>query len=512
MTEARVQAESAVNELAESPLLGRRLGEWLLPATVLALALVYIYARGFVNVSADEWVKGLQSWETKRDISAAFQHYAWMPGHFLATAAVMFIIPHVVYAPRFLTILSGLICVWAVQGITARFLGRRWGMYTALTAAVFGLLVWMSATGLTDAMYIALVLCGFRFWLDWTDGPEERRGGLLGSCALFGLANGFHYHPWLVSAFIGIATIVVAARRSSLRTRRHLPAIVAALAMLGVLPILWMAHEWHVYGSPVAFWTRHTEYAAVAQDVGRLSKAQTAPLKWGALEWLRHLPYSIFLAPVGAVALFRGPKRRTAAWLLALCGGMSALEMAMIGLGGMPTAYAPRIFLLPALLALPICAAGIERLWRARSTVLRWSAIAALVIIPAYNVYRLGLFPKGHPPTIRPVGRALAEFLDAHPGKAVVEMRYWQSMGVLAYANRPDRALCDRPDRQKRDPKISLLMQPVETLRTAVARDDIRYTLAWSETARRHLEEDIGLSPVMEIKGWTLYDLTGVER
>ncbi len=168
-----------------------------------------------------------------------------------------------------------------VAGALAAFrLVRGWASRPAawFAAAVYGAnpnLLYLQATAMTEALYLALVLWAtvhFSEFVAALRAPEQparaAAGKSLERCgALLAAAMLTRYDAWFASAIVVVAALWLYARRhrtahdgaSMRRSLRNFLVIVAAA------PALWMAYNWSVFGSPLEFATGQYSARAIAQ-------------------------------------------------------------------------------------------------------------------------------------------------------------------------------------------------------------------------------------------------------
>ncbi|MGH9509869.1 MAG: hypothetical protein ACRD2M_08030 [Terriglobales bacterium] len=167
-----------------------------------------------------------------------------------------------------------------VVGVLAVFrLVRGWATRPAawFAAAVYGAnpnLLYMQATAMTEALYLALVLWATVHFSEFMNGLRDQEaaahsaGKSLERCGMFlAAAMLTRYDAWFASAFFVAAAVwlFVKYRNSSaggVALRRSLRSF---LLIVAAAPALWMAYNWSVFGGPLEFATGPYSARAIAE-------------------------------------------------------------------------------------------------------------------------------------------------------------------------------------------------------------------------------------------------------
>lgn len=231
-----------------------------------------------------------------------------------------------------------------VAGVVAAFcLVRGWASRPAawFAAAVYGAnpnLLYMQATAMTEALYLALFLWAtvhFSEFVAALRAPEQQAraaaGKSLERCgSLMAAAMLTRYDAWFASAWVIVAVLWLYARHDRTanqgagmrRSLRNFLLIVAAA------PALWMAYNWSVFGSPLEFATGPYSARAIAErttapgapmhpghdspKVAAIHFLKAARLNLGDGDWQNVL----FLMALAGAALSLAVERRARAALL----------------------------------------------------------------------------------------------------------------------------------------------------------------------------------------------------
>lgn len=156
----------------------------------------------------------------------------WPPGHMVLAGMWSWIVPAPLWSSRLLGVILGSLSVPLALAIAARSWDLRVGIVAAVALALFPLHVELSATGLTEPIFLFSVLAGWWVLLVAADATRLlARGALLvsGAAALV-LAEMTRYEGWL------LAPLFLA--WWALRTRRA-PSSFALAALLLAFPVAW---------------------------------------------------------------------------------------------------------------------------------------------------------------------------------------------------------------------------------------------------------------------------------
>ncbi len=174
-----------------------------------------------------------------------------------------------------------------VAGVLAVFrLVRGWASRPAawFAVVVYGAnpnLLYMQATAMTEALYLALFLwatvhfsefvAGLRY-PDTSGRPPEKsleRCGILLAAALL-----TRYDAWCASVFFVVAALGLFIKHRSTGSQALRRSLRSFLLIVAAAPALWMAYNWSVFGSPLEFATGPYSARAIAERSSRPGDAK----------------------------------------------------------------------------------------------------------------------------------------------------------------------------------------------------------------------------------------------
>jgi hypothetical protein len=149
------------------------------------------------------------------------------------------------------------------------------GAWTA--ALVYGAnpnLIYMQATAMTESVYLALFIWAVVYFAEFIrmlKQEDERQKQSMRSSPLrcawcLAGAELTRYDGWFLAGVMGSAVIVIALRQWQNRVVRR--AAVKFLLGIAVVPVLWLAYNWAVYGNALQFATGPYSAQAIEQRVG----------------------------------------------------------------------------------------------------------------------------------------------------------------------------------------------------------------------------------------------------
>ncbi len=243
---------------------------------------------------AERWAQAPHLWH------GYLETYQYGPLHLTLVGGLVRLLGDRVVAARLLSLTSGLVGVWLLYRVAERERGREAGFWAAFGLALSPLHIQASATGASEALFLALLLGALLLVL--------RERALL-SALLLGAAGLVRYDGWMYLPLLGALLLV--------RTRDVPRALgYCAVAATPALFWLWVNARWT--GDPLA------PIHHIDREHARL--AQAALASWGPLrarlEGLGFWPSSVCIVATPVLGLLglwgsaRAAWRREAGWEL----------------------------------------------------------------------------------------------------------------------------------------------------------------------------------------------------
>jgi hypothetical protein len=470
---------------------------------------VLLYASGFESLTADEFARVVTAarwaehpyWQTHGD---------WLPLHPYLYGAVLKLWWNLLWAPRGLTILFGVVAIVGMALLTRMALGSwRCGLVGATLLAINPGHLWLSATPLTEGPYTAFVVGAVAALL-----RHLRRGGpamVLLSGALLGLACGLRYEGWMLAMPYTGLLLHRAVRRSA--PGGDCAALVVAAALPWVVPVLWLTGHWLATDDPLHF----------------LHSIRQYKLTWygGAQSYASYLrtffrldPFATVLAPVGCVLALRAARRDGALFALVLLCVIPFVVFVGLHRGQVESINNSVRYLGPFLfLTYPLVVVALETIGRSiirgRGKGYRFWCAALAFIAAGWQLHTaFGFVPDGNAVGLR-IGQRLHELRAADgrepPRPAVIELTYWTYLAIHVGANDVDRILYDRAiDLQHRQTR-SLIYWDWPALRACLRQYDVGYIAVRTPELSAVLHKRLGVESGVTVGEWEILTVPSPE-
>jgi hypothetical protein len=419
--------------------------------TVLQLTL---FAFGYSLYEADDFARALKS-----DYLA--HHHQLAPGADLGYwpmvagstqlpfADYFFAIGLALYRDPYLTPKIVNSIVSTAGAIAAYFLGRELFGRTAglITASLFAFLpwtVWLGFSGMPSDLPSVLLMTLFGiFVFRWLRSSEP--ASLLTAAGFLAVANGFRYENWMYTGVFSLLVVWSTALwwKTGQLQRRTMMAVIGALTLVMVFPIVYMAYSYYTSGELLP------EYKAAAFMI---SPDGTAPARTSSISIpvlaLGSFPFELIASIAGVAAFVRTDHRRPYRLYLLLVGVTFVLFATMVrwqlpSYGGIA-----RYLMSFMTLLLPFAGFLLARLLR--TPAIGWNASAVLIttfvcVLGAFDIVRAFNYPgRDFPKDALSAGwtlRGLQETGTIRPDARILIERAedWGDEGIVVLANRAER-------------------------------------------------------------------------
>ncbi len=462
----------------------------------LLVIILRMYAGGFLSLTNDEFGKAAMAWHGLKNPEIWFDH-VWLPGHFPLIAAAYVMIDDILVASRVVSIPFGIIAIVGVYRLGCHLKADGVGGFAAILLATSPLVVWLSATGLVDILYVAIFILGFSYYVKWQQSGESQ--SLYSACLLLGLSCAFHYNAWLAGMTVGI---LISCDLFLDRTRNRLHGFLG-LCVLGLVPVAWCTWNWLAHGDPLYFLHTHVEHsAAIYENLGASSPSVKNAIHHLASSILGLSPVLVVVTLASIPGVIYAQERQTLwrIWfVLLIFGGGLILLYAR---GGLPTAYPERYLLLPLVLMCVFSADGLSRLFRNEEQYVRLFSGIIFGLALITNVYLTLHFPLGH--TRIQEAEEIADFLAQtetvqEGDKVLLEAKEWNHIVIGVFLNNPN-LIIEAPHH------LTGLLESEENARRYAQERDVRSIGVWSEAIRSDVEL-LSVSRIGQVGRYTFYNL-----
>ncbi len=483
-------------------------------------AQIALFQQGFISVSADEFARGIRAarWalEPSIDLLADVQG-VWLPLEKYLNGLLLMVWPDTIWAPR-LTVFVASCAVIFVLFFLFRYLfdSLTVAMLAAMLAAVQPWFAWLSGTPMLEMYYLAFFFGGSLFLTIWIN--EQRKHFWLWAGICFLLGTGFHVQSWTYINLINLLTLPYLFQLVRKKEFAHLLQLIAFYLVGNGLIIAFAVIEYANSGQMFAFLANHTSYSRWfyrGYDVPTVDKLLYYPRLV-----VRNTSWATWVCLVIALDFLRLDRNR--AWkLLPLTFTLLALALnsAMNIFSGPPSAAEGRYSLVHSMMLSPYIAYGISRLigWgrqRANRTATIVTILASIALFLAslwFGIARIPHFPQGMAADSVKTGRALHQFLETGSGRYMVELHYWDFLGVQLTAGYYDLVVYDRPyDIRNRDQPS--LFEAEDEICPLLQLQQVRYVVLQDQGLKARVEQVSCLAPKSEVGRWKIYEWSSLHQ
>jgi hypothetical protein len=445
---------------------------WFIPVSITTLILmktvlqVGLYILGYSAYGADDFSRSLNAdyWLYYRRFDLGWEGWlglggsGWLPFPDYLFSLGLALYRDLYLTPKVVNLVISAIAVVAVYLLGRELFGRRVGFMTAALFAFQPWHVWLGISGMTSDLPSVVLIAFFgTFLMRWL--RTDATGSLLTAAGLLAVANGFRYENWFFSVVLSVFVLVVAIvswKRGHL-TRRSLTVTVCALAVINVIPLVWMAASYVVLGDWLPALHLTNSWMVTGMDS---ANAVTAPGEIFAGNMSPYMaqinmlvlalgafPIEVALSVAGVVVFLRSERRKTFRQYLLMVVA-TCLLFAIVFKGRLPASLVfARYFLPYIVLLLPFAGFFMFRLITTRGRWRNETVVAACVIIltlAALDIGRALNYPAIFPKDAISAGWTIRNLQQAgsipNKGKILIERATdWGDLAIVAIANRPER-------------------------------------------------------------------------
>jgi 4-amino-4-deoxy-L-arabinose transferase-like glycosyltransferase len=220
---------------------------WVLTLGVAVRCLAFLFSS---NNGGDAFARAATTaqWLQHPSLTLDVSIPDWPPVHFWLMAAVSSIVGDVTLGSRLLSLICGSISLWFFWRLAKTVIGDSAGLVSFIVFTFYSLHIGYSATSSSEACYLLFVLLGLNEFF------ANRRGRSPTHLAAGGLylsiAAGIRFEAWVIIFILGLILLATCAIRSADSASREISSLVVFSVSAGMWPIVWMLHEWRVYGNP----------------------------------------------------------------------------------------------------------------------------------------------------------------------------------------------------------------------------------------------------------------------
>lgn len=479
---------------------------------------IYLYQQGFLSVSADEFARGIRAaqWAQTLDINIlADVQGIWLPFEKYLNGLALLIWPDEILAPRATVfIASCLLVIVLFYLVRYLFASRTAAFASTLLIVLQPWFVWMSGTPMLEMYYFALFFAGLLLLIIWL--KEQRRGYWFWAGICFFLSSGFHVQSWTLINLVNLLTLPILFKFLKKKEYVNVGRLVGFYFLSNGLIIAFSLIEYANTGQVFAFLDKHTSY----------SKWYYGGYNVPALQKFLYYPRlvvhnaNITVWAGLLVGLAFGVRDKERRWgifplLLALSGLL--LNSVMNIFSGPPSAAPDRYALFHLIIYLLYGGYGFASLLTLKLEVLprvgqhafRLVALLLFVYGAWWGLVRIPDYPKGMLPDTVAAGRAANRLLEENPGAYMIELHYWDFLGVELGAAHFDDLVYDRVRDIRNKELPSMFWQDTAVVCRALAElPNLRYVLLLDEGLKMRVAAEFSYLEVVQSEGrWTIYHM-----
>ncbi|HVY55263.1 MAG TPA: hypothetical protein VHC46_05845 [Thermodesulfobacteriota bacterium] len=493
-----------------------------LTLTILALLLVklvlqvYLFRIGFLNVSADEYSRGITAarWALDGTLPTMIRMGDWLPFETYLNGLALMVWDNVIWTPRITVfIFSCFLLVYFVKLVQYLF-GRLTVTFLAGLLLVFSpWFVWLSGTPMLDIYYLAPCVAGLYYIVKWIS--ERRDLYLVIAGLLFFFSTGFHSQSWILVNVVNLCLCYFAWRMLMQKDHKGLAKLIGFFILGNLFIIIYLPSDYLATGQWLAMFQRHTqrtmEYYG-GYDIGLFHKLVYYPelvVTSAKMIWI--------FFPIGLYWLRVEPEKLLKLFPVTIGFGILVFY-SLFNVLSVPAAAAPGRYSLPfTILFLPYASLGIYVLFEYSGYFtdvrIRRVAVALLMIsILALNLMKVLDYEVKSAKAAVSIGRYLKDSMEkdgADPNETVmVELSYWDYLYVQLAARHFDRVRFDRKESNEFTgiPSDILSMGDEDTL-NYMKRGDTKLIAVKDDAIKKKLDSLAFTHKIKELDVWAVYSI-----
>lgn len=419
---------------------------------VKIIILFGLYSLGFSGISADEYSRSVSAMKWAEAPYLVKGQTAWLPFQLYMNGILLMIFPDPLWVPRITAFMASCVLLLFFYFSIKLLFGDR------LTAgiATVGLLFshwfsWISATPALDTYYMAFFAVALYFGIRWR--LNHRTRDLWYAAFSLLLSSGFHYQSWMVLASIDILSLWIVYCLISAKDWRGLWFLIGAF-LLSHLYIAYTVVSTYVdVGHGLGFLGSHSSYSKWYYE-GYKHEWYVKLVYYPMLLIHNSNPIFGLLALIGLVFVFLD-RRKLPQYAIPFILGMLILSgYSIFNVFSVPPTAAPgRFSLIFYIMLLPYSGLAVARAIGYLSPQKKhkqgrkffiFVLLAMGALLGVYKIKQLPMSPDWNDAVS--AGRTLNSLLEGSSPSTgyVVELTYWQHLGVVLTAKHYDRQHFDR--------------------------------------------------------------------
>jgi hypothetical protein len=465
-----------------------------------------LYQSGFNALTADDFGRIIIAAHWSQSPEPALGGY-WLPFYSYLFGTLFWIIWDLLWAPRIVAIIFGLVSIVIMFLITEELTqNRRLGLIAAILLAINPAHIWLSSTPLPAVIHFTLVLAALYCLIRYL--KYEIRYCLYAGGLLFFLANGVRFEAWIMALVFSLTLAIKLGYLYKVNTlsRTQMVDLTIGIFLPWILPTIWIIHSYVSTGEPLA------SIAAIRTYKMRWYGSNRSYLNY-LTTFLKIDPFTTVLIPLGLFTFLRYGETRTVR-LLYIAVTILSVGVFVILHGGQSEPPGNSIrYLSPYLfLTLPIAVYFLGYLGKRLSISNHTWIIAAVLVILLILVRQFHStfnFTNDAASNGLAIGKKILEIRSEEPGDAerpvIIELSYWEYLAIHVGSNDITGIYYDRePDFEQRSSQ-SLLFTDFEAFQACMITHKPSHIILKTKELKNILKEQYQVQPSFSMNGYDFF-------
>jgi len=479
---------------------------------------VFLFQKGFVSVSADEFTRAIRALSWSNHFTFNFSKDftdVWLPFEKYINGFAFSIYPEAIITPRVTVFFfSCLATVGLFFLLKISFDSYPIAILGTLLISFQPWFVWLSGTPMLEMYYFPFLFSGIALVVCWLKYEKNKYAYLAGLCFL--ITSGFHIQSWIFINIVNlIILIVLLTKIRNISKKVLLPyfgLFVISNLLIGLIWLNGLVQTGEIL-APFRYHVGYSTWYYGYDQVPWIEKFLYYPrLVWNAL------PVSLWISVVAGIIIELKNRKR---WnFIPLVIGISTLLFnSIINIFSVPASAAPERFsLFYTTLFLPYSIAGIVDLAKTTENLKGKKHVrvfgSMLLILPLIigvwqNTSKIFQFPVGMAEDTIRTGYFLKRMINttSPQGKILLELKYWDFQAIKALTGREDLILYDRKLDVYNRQLPSVLTDPSISICNYLQSKDIKWLVIQNETLKTIAGQQFCLSLRKDIGRWKVFEV-----
>ncbi len=479
---------------------------------------IYLFRKGFLSVSADEFTRGIAAMKWAEAPYWVFGKTGWLPFELYLNGSVLMFWDNVIWVPRATAFLASCwLLYFFFKLMDYLFSDYIVAVLSTLILACFPWYIWLSGTPMLDIYYMAFAISGLYFLCRWL--KEQKSRSLIWSGLSFFISTGFHYQSWVVVNSILLLSVFFLFGYWKNREYGNIKKMILFYFLCNAYVIVMSAASYVQTGSIMTVFGSHSNYSKWFYNGYNVSVPEKF-LYYPKLLLKSSNIYFKLLFLSSFYFLIKGKDRLWKSFSLA-AGCIVLILYSLFNIYSVPATAAPGRFVLPFFTLLcPYVAFGFFGLYNLmRSVVLKsnifyqcFTGIIAACLFAVLlwpGIAHSLQFPRGMSQDSVKAGEYLNELLDrpdfGEKDTYMIEVVYWEFLGINLTAKHYSQMIPDREINKSKRNLPSLFAEDILTLHQTLLRQNTKYIVLRSNASKS--KASLFATAEKDIGPWTIFKI-----